>query len=426
MRIWGKRSRVAVTSSSTEFRRVTLREKDIRLYTVKICVLSAFIALLTWCPIGNPSFGLLVVIPWSLCRSRRDTWLAAWAYYLTAAWQIPLMASTFFSVVEQLSWLAGLAAGLPLWLAWAGLLAAGNAVTFCSSPKWRPAGVLSGLVLTAVPPVGWLNIMSPLNAIGYWFPGTQWFGLMLGALAIFVLASTWRRQGLLPLSAMVVACHAGLANAQSDPMSHGVVWIPVDTKFGPEPKTLSVEYGRARAVSDTVLREFEAIDRAGQAAQGRVLVFPEMAVSVWRPRSQYWLDEAVQATSDGRLSWITGAMKFDADTLVNGVLVVDHGHAQWLDGQVSFPGAMWRPGGYRSPRSSPPVVELGGWRAVISICYEDLVPWAQWKAFLQKPDLHISISSLWVVKGIDWGGQARSVDGWAQMFGVPTLRSTNF
>lgn len=399
---------------------------NIRPSTAKLCVLSAFIALLTWCPLGHPAFGLLVAIPWSLCRSRRDTWLAAWAYYLTAAWQIPVMVSTFFSVVEQLSWLTGFAAGVPLWLAWGGLLAAGNAATFCSSPKWRAAGVLSGLVLTAVPPLGWLNIMSPLNAIGYWFPGTHWLGLMLGALAIFVLASAWRQQGLMPLSAVAVVCHAALANAQSDTNPPAVAWISVDTRFGPEPQTLSGEYGRARAISDTVLREFQAIDRVGQAAQGRVLVFPEMAVSAWRPRSQYWLDDAVQATSDGRLSWITGAMKFDAGTPVNGVLVVDHGHVHWLDGQVSFPGAMWRPGGYRSPRSFPPVVELAGQRAVVSICYEDLVPWAQWKAFLQKPDLHISISSLWVVTGIDWDGQARSVDGWARMFGVPTLRSTNF
>lgn len=175
-----------------------------------------------------------------------------------------------------------------------------------------------------------------------------------------------------------------------------------------------------------MLHELQEVDRAGSIAP-RVLIFPEMALSVWRPRSGYWLDDAAQATADGRVSWITGAMKANASgALVNGVLVVDHGHVHWLDGQVSFPGAMWRPGGYRSPRSFPPVVELAGQRAVVSICYEDLVPWAQWKAFLQKPDLHISISSLWVVTGIDWDGQARSVDGWARMFGVPTLRSTNF
>ena len=393
----------------------------------KVHALCAVIALLAWSPKGHPAFGLLVAIPWSLCRSRGQIWLSAFAYYLTAAWQIPPMAGAFFSVASAWSWMAGFAAGIPLWLTWCGLLALGQAATFCDSPTWRPAGILAGLALTAVPPLGWLNIMSPLNAIGYWFPGAQWFGLVFGAIAVYVMAMRWRLQGLLPIAAVAVVCNAATIGVQTNILPTGIEWLPVDTRFGPEPRTLAAEHGRAQAISDTVLKERQALDRTGQASQVRVLVFPEMAISAWRPRSQYWLDDAIQATSNGQLSWISGAMKVDdAGDPVNGVLVVDHGHVHWLDGQVSFPGAMWRPGGYRSPRGAPPVVELAGQRAVISICYEDLVPWAQWRAFLQKPDLHVSLSSLWVVQGIDWNGQSKSVEGWARLFGVPTLRATNF
>lgn len=166
----------------------------------------------------------------------------------------------------------------------------------------------------------------------------------------------------------------------------------------------------------------------------QVLVFPELAVPDWRPRSQYWLQPAINATRDGHLAFITGAMRratvgsaeASETRMVNGLLVVQHGRVNWLDGRVSFPGAMWAPGQYMAPLSQAPVVELDDHvRAVFNICYEDLLPWTQLQAFAQRPDLLVGLASTWSVTGLDHGEQAAITAGWARLFGVPTLRAVN-
>lgn len=177
------------------------------------------------------------------------------------------MVGTYFEATRQWSWIIGFAAGVPLWFAWCGLLASAQAATVLRSTSWRPIGVMLGLVLSAVPPIGWLSIMSPLNAIGYWFPGTHWFGLLMGAVAIVILASRWWRPALLPLAAVVVTCHAGLGLVNAGPagstfIPYGSLWIPVDTRFGPEPNSVAAEFGRARTPCYMSCRRSTALARS--------------------------------------------------------------------------------------------------------------------------------------------------------------------
>ena len=47
-----------------------------------------------------------------------------------------------------------------------------------------PSGVLMAILITALPPIGVIGWLSPMNAAGVLFPGSGWFGLLLFLLVI--------------------------------------------------------------------------------------------------------------------------------------------------------------------------------------------------------------------------------------------------
>ena len=142
----------------------------------------------------GPGMSALLLPVVSTAKSRPARYLAALAYYLTGSAGISAGAANFFGPGH-------LGLGIVLWLSSAILLAL----------PWMLArgvlGTLFALLLTALPPLGLIGWLSPLNAAGVAFPGLNLtgIGLFLG----FAAMAGARRWGWMTALA-VLACLANL------------------------------------------------------------------------------------------------------------------------------------------------------------------------------------------------------------------------
>lgn len=75
------------------------------------------------------------------------------------------------------------------------------------------------------------------------------------------------------------------------------------------------------------------------------------------------------------------------------------------------------------------LITLNGVSASISICDEDFLPWTNLQALNfgdQRPDLYLSLSSHWFLPKAQAHRQVACAQSWARLFGVSTLRATNY
>lgn len=229
--------------------------------------------------------------------------------------------------------------------------------------------------------MGWFAVVSPLHSVGYWFPGTHWWGLVLAILAIMamgyvamplsvtarqVLVLNWRAVGVAALVVLVVGFNVAYTPAALKSESLAT-WSPVNTALGPYREGLVQARERALAINTQVST---LSTPSTHTMPPLVLVFPETAVGEWRPRTAYWMDESVQATASGQLSWIAGASTphGEPERPQNGLVVVTQGKATWLLVRVPMPMGMWFPGKFEAQLWNTPVVKLRGIRANLSIC----------------------------------------------------------
>lgn len=329
--------------------------------------------------------------------------------------------------------------GNPLAFGW--LAMTGWAVVLCTTlvlpsllpwaknPRLQPFLLLSGVALSVIPPVGWFSLVSPIQAVGYWFPDTGWWGLALGCISMVYLAfwgqqvalqnlHQFYRKPMIMASGLCLALSILILNALHQPLNTPNGWQGEDTNFGVLSHTdKKAAFHRANTISERVL-----------ASSAKVVVFPEGAIGEWRPRTQYWLESAIANTASGQV-WIAGAeTAADLGELRNGLIVVHSGHAEFLPGRFPMPGGMgWPLGNYQANRWNAPVTEVHGRRVTFSICYEDMLPWAQWQSYWERPDVHVSMASLWFAADLNVSHiQQASLQGWARMFGVPMVRAVNW
>jgi apolipoprotein N-acyltransferase len=74
----------------------------------------------------------------------------------------------------------------------------------------------------------------------------------------------------------------------------------------------------------------------------------------------------------------------------------------------------------------PAVLELGGERAALLICYEEVIPWTVLTAALANPTLFVGMSNDHWATGTPiprW--QALCLRAWSRLFSVPYLLAVN-
>ena len=97
--------------------------------------------------------------------------------------------------------------------------------------------------------------------------------------------------------------------------------------------------------------------------------------------------------------------------------------------RVPVPVSVWKPfsrGGAPLHLGGPAVLELGGERAALLICYEQVIPWTVLTAALAHPTLFVGMSNDHWATGTpipQW--QSLSLRAWSRLFGVPYLLAVN-
>ena len=91
---------------------------------------------------------------------------------------------------------------------------------------------------------------------------------------------------------------------------------------------------------------------------------------------------------------------------------------------------MWNPfrpqGSFALNLIGPGTVDVGGERAAILICYEQLLTWPMLRSALERPTLLIAISNeAWTAATIVPRVQHTCVRAWARLFGLPVISAIN-
>lgn len=368
-------------------------------------------------------------------RSRMAAFLNSLMYYLGALWPVVSAIDRYFAsiVLSCAAWVFGaLVLSLPWTLAWTS-----RRIHYL----WRaPLAIL----LTVIPPVGIVGLASPLLGAGYLFPGCGWFGLAATALIpAILLSSRDHRVRIAVLTA--AACIAIVASIHASVPQPPAGWTAIDTHFG----DLSRPFKDFRAAG--------SIQATVASSQARVIIFPESVVPEWTAATEaFWKSTLDRAKSRGQvialgvgipsanphrhdfgeaIAALTSSNRVvirpgrtESEQADNAVLIAGAESAIFRQ-RIPVPFGMWWP---LSPSSvplrpaGPGVIEFGGERAAILICYEQTIPFPVLASMLQRPTVLIGVSNtFWIGRTPVPRHQATAMRGWARLFDLPLLLAVN-
>ncbi|MDA8093958.1 MAG: conjugal transfer protein TraB [Betaproteobacteria bacterium] len=361
-------------------------------------------------PIG-PLFSISLVAAVAIGRNASERLASALGYYASGSWPI-------------IGAIAGYWGSLHPWVG----AAAWAACTVALASPWALAaswtGLLFALAVTALPPIGVIGWLSPINAAGMLFPGMGWLGLMLWlifaiALHAFVSArSDIGRSGALtslarshlPLFLPIIAAAHLMAAATKPPTG----WVGVQTHILPSGGNILAAIQDNQDVIQSGLHQ-------GNGA--RVVVFPEAILENWLPGTRQQFGQAVS----GQI-WLIGAQASMRDAVV----VATRGHAASRPVTVAaglLLGGDWQPWSANTLRPIwlQRTFTLDGKRVWASLCVEQVQPWTWLEAMWQRPDVVLAMSNDWwaAEDNAAPGIQDASTKAWARLMGVPVVWAVN-
>ena len=362
---------------------------------------------------------LAVAMPllWSLASSRWWAGVIASAYYLTASRGLPFGAGIFF------------AESAPLWFSWALWFAAGlvNALPWfllwSATPRRKAWALPAALVLTGLPPVGFIGWVNPLTAAGVLFPGLGFVGLACLVVGL-VLAVLRRWPAVAILASVAVASNIVALQAKPEPWVSA--WSGQDTAFA------RLQTAAAPNFLAEGQRMAQVLMIAGQMQPGRVLVMPETVL----PRVRQVNDFNASMLAD-----LSAQLKAKGSAVLVGAEVVGSGHhlqntlvalgdeSAPLVQRVPVPIGMWRPWSAESIAADPLASGVGlvaGRKVAYSICYEQLLVFPLLVSMMNDPDLIVGTANDWWARETSIPAiQGQALDAWGRLFGLPVVRATN-
>ena len=184
---------------------------------------------------------------------------------------------------------------------------------------------------------------------------------------------------------------------------------------------------KADDVADLAIEE--QLQQAAQSSGAKVLVFPEGAVRRWTDATEaFWAPVVADAGKTlliGAVQPIPGSARY-----YNSVVIIgDHARPAFHQ-RIPVPGGMWNPfhpeGGVELNPLGPGTIDLGGQRAAILICYEQLLTWPMLRSAIEKPTVLVAISNeSWTAATPVPRIQHACVRAWARLFGLPAISAIN-
>jgi apolipoprotein N-acyltransferase len=352
---------------------------------------------------------LSIVVPclFAVQPTRSTAGVTSFAYYAAASLPVIGVAKAYWPSAEDSAVLIWIGASALLSLPW----------LFCWTrlESLRPWTSALSVAFTAVPPLCIIGWASPLLSAGALFPDSAWLGIA-AALALPGLL-IHKRSRLIALLVASAACV--FLNLHVKEVMRPAGWVGEMTRIH-----------RPRKADDLV--DFaieEQLQQAARSSGAKFLVFPEGAVRRWTDATDaFWASTVSNAGKTlliGAGEPIPGSVRY-----YNSVVIVgDHARPPFHQ-RIPVPGGMWNPfepeRGVALNLLGPGTVNVGGQRAAILICYEQLLTWPMLRSAIEKPTILIAISNeSWTSSTIVPRMQHACVRAWARLFGLPVISAIN-
>lgn len=348
---------------------------------------------------------------WAWSRSRVIAALVSLGYFLAASRGLPQGFANYYASdlwLGMLLWLVASLAFVGVHAAlWTGKAGIGRSVRY-----------LGAAALMGMPPFGIIGWAHPLTAAGVLFPGWGWWGLAGTVAGLAMMTSrSW------PAAAIVLGGFWFWSTVTWMHPASPDRWKGVDLELGQSlGRDGSLE--RHRDLIALVRRE------AGEAS--RVIVLPESALGFLTPTVERLWRAGLEGSE---ILVVAGAAIVSAQGYDNVMVVISGPDASILYHQrMPVPVSIWQPwlawtdqgGGARAQFFANPVVELGGRKIVLLICYEQLLLWPVLQSMLYSPDIVVATGNGWWTAGTSIVAiQKASATSWSRLFGVSLLTAFN-
>lgn len=356
-----------------------------------------------------------IVFPllWSAARTRRQSVIVSFGYFLAASRGLPQAVSNFFA--------AELFVGLLLWFGASFAFVIVHAACWdCRQGSCRGAQASFGYLLVcmalAIPPFGITGWAHPVTAAGVLFPGWGWCGLMMMTLGLVLMTTRFW-----PAAASVMAGFWLWSILHLPATDLPLDWQGVDLKWG-------ASLGR----DSSVTRQLLLLSLVKHHAAGTVVVLPESTFGLWTPTIEHMWQRELRGSG---ITVVSGAAQISADGYDNVLRVIAEDGSRALYRQrMPVPVSMWQPwnvglegsGGAQAHFFANPVVSVGKETVAPLICYEQLILWPILQSMLYDPDLIVAVANGWWTDGTAIAQiQHSNSEAWALLFDVPIVFSSN-
>lgn len=356
--------------------------------------------------LAGPAASLLLPVVIALSRSRQHAFAAALAYYLAGS----------VSIIGAVASYYGTGHSLPGILAWVGASAV-LALPWIAA-RHSALGALFALLATALPPLGVIGWLSPLNAAGVLFPATGWLGLICTISLIADIPKgrlfTWKpyRYWIPGIFVTAQAVHTFV------PLIPPTGWSGLQTVVMPARGDVATAIASQQALINTAIHD-------AQGTQGaRVVVFPEAVLDDWLPGTRAQFAAAVPPGQ----TWLIGAATDHTNTVVMAHPALASDAPLTRAAGLLFAGN-WQPWDERSLRPVwwQSVFTLEGQRVWAALCVEQLQPWTWIEAMIQRPSVVFAMSNAWWSPAGGYAPriQIASTRAWAKLMHVPVVWAVN-
>jgi predicted amidohydrolase len=300
-------------------------------------------------------------------------------------------------------------------------------------------------MIGVVPPLGLIGFASPLTAAGFLFPAWSWCGFAL-SLAGCGLIAVHPKVGILRFTSVALVANILYSGDRQPPKD----WKAVDTHFG------AISHGPVSPLGEYLAAQ--NIQAQAATSSARVVVFPESVVPRWTMSTDlFWKPTIDILRRNGKIV-VIGALIPQSLPVSNGDIraAIDllraahearpipslaapysYRNAAIIRGiqsgiflqRVPVPFSVWKlssRGGAPVNLGGPAVLEVGGQRAAILICYEQVIPWTVLTAAMGHPTLFVGMSNdHWATRTPIPQWQALCLRAWSRLFWIPYLLAVN-
>jgi apolipoprotein N-acyltransferase len=254
-----------------------------------------------------------------------------------------------------------------------------------------------------------------LLSAGVLFPNSGWFGIA----AVLALPGLLIHKKARLITLLAASTASLFLNTEAKHPRNPIGWEGQMTRIHRQRK--------ADDFADFIIEE--QLQQVAQSSGARVLVFPEGTVRRWTDATDaFW----VPAVSNPGKTLLIGAGRAIPGTLEynNSVVIIGEHARRTFHQRIPVPGGMWSPfrprGGVALNLGGPGTVDVGGQRAAILICYEQLLTWPMLRSAAEKPTVLIAISNeAWTAATTVPRIQHVCVRAWARLFGLPVISAIN-